>query len=203
MSPQGPTAITIATTASFAASLLPMLVADDQRRYVDANRAACLLLREPRESVLRLRIDDLTPPEARRGLDQLWQEFLNEGSQAGTFDLLTPDGVRLAVEYSATANVEPGRHLSVFAFPTSEHEADEVRPVDGLLTEREREILALVAMGERTAGIGYLLGISPATVETHIRHGMTKLGAKSRTHAVTLGLQRGEIGLQLGPPRPA
>ena len=180
-----------------------MLVADDDRQYVDANRAACLLLRSTRERVLQLRIDDLTPPEVRHGVDQLWEAFLREGSQAGTFELLMPDGARLALEYSATANVEPGRHLSALSFPTSGHEEEPVSSVDGLLTEREREILALVAMGERTAGIGYLLGISPATVETHVRHCMTRLDAKSRTHAVTLGLQRGEIGLHLGPPRPA
>ena len=180
-----------------------MLMADDERRYVDANRAACLLLRSTRESVLGLAIDDLTPPELRHSLDDLWEAFLREGSQAGTFELLMPDGVRLALEYSATANVEPGRHLSVLSFPTSEHQSDEIPPHDGLLTEREREILALVAMGERTAGIAYALGISPATVESHVRHCMTKLDAKSRTHAVILGLQRGEIGLRLDARRPA
>lgn len=177
-----------------------MLVTDDERRYVDANRAACLLLRSTRESVLRLRIDDLTPPEGRHGVAELWEAFLSAGSQAGTFELLMPDGARLAVEYSATANVEPGRHLSVLSFPTSEQEGDEIFPVDGLLTEREREVLALLAMGERTAGIAYSLGISPATVETHVRHCKAKLDARSRAHAVTLGLQRGEIGLQLGAP---
>jgi len=179
-----------------------MLVADDDRRYVDANRAACLLLRSPRERVLELRIDDLTPPEGRDGMEELWQAFLRDGTQAGTFELLMPDGARLAVEYSATANVEPGRHLSVLSFPTSEEEIDIRSPLGGLLTEREREVLTLVAMGERTAGIGDALGISPATVETHVRHSMTKLDARSRTHAVILGLQRGEIGLQLGPREP-
>jgi PAS domain S-box-containing protein len=197
-----PTAVTRATTASFAGSLLPMLVADDDRRYLDANRAACLLLRLTRERVLGLRIDDLTPSEVRDGLDELWQAFLRDGTQAGTFELQMPDGPRLAVDYSATANVELGRHLSVLSFPTAERGEDDASQVGTLLTEREREVLALVAMGERTAGIGYALGISPATVETHIRHSMTKLQARSRTHAVTLGLQRGEIGLQLGP-RPA
>jgi DNA-binding CsgD family transcriptional regulator len=190
-------AVKSATTASFSASLLPKLVADDERRYVDANRAACLLLRSTRESVLRLRIDDLTPPALRHGAAELWEAFLRTGTQAGTFELLMPDGALLSIEYSATANVEPGRHLSVLSFPTSEQEGDETLAVGGLLTEREREVLALVAMGERTAGIAYSLGISPATVETHIRHSVGKLGAKSRTHAVTLGLQRGEIGLQL------
>ena len=42
-----------------------MVLADDERRYVAANAAACLLLRLPEEDVLRLRVDDLTPPEHR------------------------------------------------------------------------------------------------------------------------------------------
>jgi DNA-binding CsgD family transcriptional regulator len=179
------------------------LVADDQRRYVDANRAACLLLRTTLDHVLRLRIDDLTPPDLRGGVEALWEEFLREGSQSGTFELAMPDGARTLVDYSATANVEPGRHLSVLSIPASNEHSDG-GPADGppsrWLTGREREVLALVAMGERSAGIASALHISPATVETHIRHCMAKLGAKNRAHAVTLGLQRGEIGLRLGGP---
>ena len=196
--------VTTATTASFDGSLLPMLVVDNQRRYVNANRAACLLLRLPREEALRLRIDDLTPPEFRRNTVELWEAFLREGSQSGTFELLMPDGARLLVDYSATAEVEPGRHLSVLSIPTRDHANDAIslkserRP--GVLTEREREVLALVAMGERSAGIGYALGISPATVEAHVRHCLAKLEAKNRTHAVTLGLQRGEITMNLSAP---
>jgi PAS domain-containing protein len=43
--------------ADFESSLVPMLIADDQRRYVQANPAACLLLRLDHEAVLR-RSDD-------------------------------------------------------------------------------------------------------------------------------------------------
>ena len=204
MHPGVPTGTTSATMASFDGSLLPMLVADDERRYVDANRAACLLLRSTLERVVELRIDDLTPPEFRGGaVEQLWQEFLREGSQSGTFELLMPDGARMLIDYSATANVEPGRHLSVLSIPTRDEQAER-RTTEGSpsrsLTEREREVLALVAMGERSAGIASALNISSATVETHIRHCMAKLDAKNRAHAVTLGLQRGEIGLRLGGP---
>jgi DNA-binding CsgD family transcriptional regulator len=183
-----------------------MLVVDNERRYVDANRAACLLLRLPREGVLRLRIDDLTPPEFRRNTVELWNAFLREGSQSGTFELLMPDGARLLVDYSATAEVEPGQHLSVLSIPTRDHANDAISPESdrrpGVLTEREREVLALVAMGERSAGIGYALAISPATVEAHVRHCLAKLGAKNRTHAVTLGLQRGEIAIHLSAHSP-
>ena len=176
-----------------------MLIADDQRRYVDANRAACLLLRCTREEVLGRSIDDLTPPESRADTVALWDAFLRDGSQSGTFELLMPDGPRLRVEYSATANIEPGRHLSILLVagrgdPETFSIADGESP---LLTQREREVLALVAMGERTGAIAATLVISPATVETHVRHCIVKLGAKNRAHAITLGLQHGEIALDL------
>ncbi|WP_018352782.1 helix-turn-helix transcriptional regulator [Longispora albida] len=54
---------------------------------------------------------------------------------------------------------------------------------DGELTDRERQILELVAGGEPTRRIAGVLGISRETVETHIRAGMRKLGARTRTEA--------------------
>lgn len=180
-----------------------MLIADDQRRYVDANRAACLLLRCPRAEVLRRSIDDLTPPESRADTPVLWDAFLRGGTQSGTFELLMPDGPRLRVDYSATANIEPGRHLSILLVATGEE--PELLPVadseSPLLTQRQREVLALIAMGESSAAIAGALVISQATVETHVRHCVAKLGAKNRAHAITLGLQHGEIAIDLGPPR--
>ncbi|TQS46705.1 LuxR C-terminal-related transcriptional regulator [Cryptosporangium phraense] len=57
------------------------------------------------------------------------------------------------------------------------------------LTAREREVLALVAAGEPTRRIAGQLGISRETVETHVRSGMRKLGARTRTEAATLVLE--------------
>jgi DNA-binding CsgD family transcriptional regulator len=57
------------------------------------------------------------------------------------------------------------------------------------LTERERAVLRLVARGEPTRRIAGQLGISGETVETHIRSGMRKLGARTRTEAAALALE--------------
>jgi PAS domain S-box-containing protein len=180
-----------------------MLVADDDRRYVAANPAACLLLRLPEDEVLGLRIDDLTPPEAHGQIDRMWAAFLTEGTQRGTFELRMPDGPRLAVEYSATAHIETSRHLSILIFPASpEPEPDPSRAGDiELLTDREREVLNLVAMGMGSTWIASTLGVSPSTVETHVRHCLLKLGARNRAHAIALGVRRGEIRLDLGEGR--
>ncbi|MEO3819507.1 LuxR C-terminal-related transcriptional regulator [Plantactinospora sp. B24E8] len=60
---------------------------------------------------------------------------------------------------------------------------------DGDLTDREREVLRLVAAGEPTRRIAGRLGISGETVETHVRSGMRKLGARTRTEAAALALE--------------
>jgi DNA-binding CsgD family transcriptional regulator len=188
---------------SFRSSLLPMVIADDRRRYVAANPAACLLLRLPEEAVLARRVDDLTPPEGRDSMDELWAAFLREGTQRGTFELQMPDGPRLAVDYSATAHVEPGRHLSILMFPPGgEVEQNPTRPGrqagTELLTDREREVLNLVAMGMGSTWIASSLSVSTSTVETHVRHCLRKLHARNRAHAIALGVRRGEIRLDLG-----
>lgn len=189
--------------ASFHGSLVPMVIADEQRRFVASNPAARLLLRLEEAQVLRLRIDDLTPPENRPSLDALWETFLSDGVQEGTFELMMPDGARVEVEYSATANVEPGLHLSILMFPpggagrrSGPEEANQT------LTEREREVLGMVAGGRGTSWIAAELGVSSSTVETHVRHVLEKLGARNRAHAISLGLQRGEISLDLGSVHP-
>jgi DNA-binding CsgD family transcriptional regulator len=182
-----------------------MVVADDERRYVAVNPAACLLLRMSEADALRLRVDDLTPPEARATMDELWAVFLRDGTQRGTFELQMPDGPRLAVEYSATANVAPGRHLAILMFPTGgDGEAAPARhSTPELLTDRERQVLNLVAMGMGSTSIASALSVSTHTVETHVRHCLAKLGARNRAHAIALGVRTGDIRLDLGQLLPA
>jgi len=60
------------------------------------------------------------------------------------------------------------------------------KPRQELLSTREREVLALVAQGLRNREIAERLFISEVTVKAHMRSIMGKLGARSRTHAVSL-----------------
>jgi two-component system NarL family response regulator len=59
------------------------------------------------------------------------------------------------------------------------------------LTGREMDVLRLVAAGHANKQIAVALQISEATVKTHINNLLVKLGAASRTEAVTIGLRRG------------
>lgn len=64
-------------------------------------------------------------------------------------------------------------------------------PVD--LTKRECEVLGLIAQGMTNEEIGKQLFLSPETIKSHVRHILSKLSAKSRAHAVALGLRSGQI----------
>jgi DNA-binding NarL/FixJ family response regulator len=61
------------------------------------------------------------------------------------------------------------------------------------LSERELQVLALVAAGETNAEIGKALFLSADTVKTHLGNLLDKLPARDRTHAAVLGLRWGLI----------
>jgi DNA-binding NarL/FixJ family response regulator len=63
------------------------------------------------------------------------------------------------------------------------------------LTEREVEVLRLVAKGLRNKEIARVIGRTEETVKIHVKHLMQKLDVDDRTEAVTLALQRGIIHL--------
>lgn len=66
---------------------------------------------------------------------------------------------------------------------------------DDLLTEREVEILKLVAIGCSNRSIGEHLHIAEYTVKDYLKSISSKLGADDRTHAVTIAVRRGYFDL--------
>ena len=184
-----------------------MLIADDQRRWVTGNAAACELLGIAREDVPWRKIDDFTPQSEHRRLEDQWQAFLTSGTAEGWYQLYVPDRGPVPVEFSATANVLPARHLSVFIPPDEAVEQAEgavvpdpawtpVMATDSErleLTEREREVMTLVASGLQGGDVAELLFVSPETVKSHVSNAMGKLGAHTRAHAVAIALITGQI----------
>lgn len=61
------------------------------------------------------------------------------------------------------------------------------------LTEREREVMTLVASGLQTGDIAERLFLAPETVKSHVQNAMGKLGAHTRAHAVAIALIRAQI----------
>jgi DNA-binding NarL/FixJ family response regulator len=64
------------------------------------------------------------------------------------------------------------------------------------LSERERQVLALVRQGISNKEIATQLGLGVRTIETHVSNAMAKLGARSRLEAINLAVQRGFISLE-------
>jgi DNA-binding NarL/FixJ family response regulator len=64
-------------------------------------------------------------------------------------------------------------------------------PEIAALTEREREVVALIGEGMSNTEIADQLSLSPLTVKTHANHAMTKVGARDRAQLVVLAYQAG------------
>jgi len=75
----------------------------------------------------------------------------------------------------------------------AEHAADDA------LSSREIDVLRLIAAGNANKQIADKLFIEETTVKSHVSSILSKLGANDRTHAVTIGLQRGIIELDVLP----
>jgi len=66
-------------------------------------------------------------------------------------------------------------------------------PTMRILTDREREVVALVAQGLTNDEIAGELVLSPATARTHVSRAMTKLGARDRAQLVVFAYQSGLV----------
>jgi len=67
--------------------------------------------------------------------------------------------------------------------------------MDDALTEREIDVLKLIAKGCSNKVVANRLTISEDTVKGHVRNILSKLGASDRTHAVTIAVKRGFFDL--------
>jgi len=69
------------------------------------------------------------------------------------------------------------------------HAAMQPPPPGNDLTGREREVLGLIVKGYGNIEIGERLGVSPATIKTHLNNIFSKLHVTNRTEAATLAIQ--------------
>jgi DNA-binding CsgD family transcriptional regulator len=185
----------------FENSHIPMTMADNDRRHVAANGPARLLFRLTEAEILERCIDDLTPPHELPMLYERWARLMAEGAVGGPYQVAFPDGSDLRIVYCALANALPGQHLIIF-LPAQwsveellEHQDAAAEPLARALSPREQEVLSLIAIGADRQGIAEELTISVATVRTHVRNLLRKLGARNRAHAITLAMQHGLLEL--------
>ncbi|MEU7875547.1 response regulator transcription factor [Dactylosporangium sp. NPDC049140] len=112
---------------------------------------------------------------------------------AGAVELL--HAVRVIADGDAL--LAPGitrRLIGQFTAVRSAHRRAEERLA--VLTQREREIVALVGQGLSNHEIAHALSLSPATARTHVSRAMIKLGARDRAQLVVIAYQTGLVTVE-------
>jgi len=89
------------------------LAADNTGQYIAVNGGASTLTGYSRAELLRMSVRDLTPAMRQDLSSDLWNRFIQAGTQAGEYVLQRKDGSPIGVHYAAFASVVPGVHVSV------------------------------------------------------------------------------------------
>jgi DNA-binding CsgD family transcriptional regulator len=182
----------------FERSLVPMVMVDDARRYVEVNRPARLWFRLSLEEMRRFGIGDLTPAPRDGLMEESWSRLLDVGCIAGRYPVYGSDGSPLDVVYCGFARILPGLHLIAFApadWPEDQADAGEYDGPDptAALTLREIEVLALAADGLSGPELAEALFLSTATIATHFKNIYAKLAVGNRAAAVAKAMRLGLI----------
>ncbi|MEV0822283.1 response regulator transcription factor [Nonomuraea rubra] len=127
-------------------------------------------------------------------LDEYVYEALRSGAGGFLVKDAEPAEIRHAVRVAARGDalLSPGvtrRLIEEFTARPAALDDDRL----GVLTGREREVLARVARGQSNARIGEELFMSPLTVKTHVNRMMAKLSAHDRAQLVVIAYETGLV----------
>ena len=176
-----------------AGALRPDVVLMDIRMPgVDGLTAARQIAADPGLSQVRVIV--LTTFEA----DEYVVEALRSGASGFLGKSVEPDDLLDAIRVVAAgeALLSPRATSGLIARFLAQPSQDRPDGDDGMLdvlTDREREMVALVAHGLTNEDIAERLHLSPLTVKTHINRAMSKLRARDRAQLVVLAYQTGLV----------
>ncbi|WP_413250315.1 response regulator [Sinomonas flava] len=127
-------------------------------------------------------------------------EYVTGAIRAGASGFLVkdtePEDLVRAVRavHDGDAMLSPSVTRRLLTRLAAEGPAERAEPIDvGLLTEREREVVALVGQGLNNAEIAERLFITPLTAKTHVSRAMTKLDLRDRAQLVVLAYESGLV----------
>jgi DNA-binding NarL/FixJ family response regulator len=184
-----------------AAALRPDVVLMDVRMPgTDGLAAAKAISADP--ALADVRIIVLTTFEA----DEYVLEALRSGASGFLGKSVEPeellDAIRVVAGGEALLSPRATRGLIARFLAQPQDGPADVRPqLLEVLTEREREVMALVAQGLSNADIAARLYLSPLTVKTHVARAMGKLDVRDRAQLVVLAYQTGLV--RAGGPTPS
>lgn len=167
-----------------------VVLMDIRMPVLDGLEATRLLLDDPRTSEIKVVV--LTTYET----DENVFTALRIGATGFLLKDIEPDELRRAVKVAAAgeALLSPSVTRRLIAEYTERLASPPLDPSPlEVLTEREREVMAVVAEGLTNQEISDGLYLSPATVKTHISRILTKLQARDRTQLVVIAYEAGLV----------
>lgn len=190
-----------------------MVLADRDLRFVAVNDAALALYQYEREQLIGQPAGaTFVGGQSSGGVDE-WEDLLRDGDLYGERVIEHPSGNLMRVSFAAHATTVGGEWRALFVTLSAKLEPNgseligSVTPpgarrgessareafgeLGGVLTPREREVVRRVALGRSTPQIALDLSLSPATVRSHVRNAMVKVGAHTRAQLVALVLGEG------------
>lgn len=118
-------------------------------------------------------------------MDDIHQKHLNLQNQIEAF-----------IQITDSNNIEAQKILSFFQKELNDlSELSRPKSIESPLSNREQQVLNLIAQGQPNKEIAYQLSISPKTVQFHIKSIFNKLEVGSRTEAATKAIK---LGIMLG-----
>jgi DNA-binding CsgD family transcriptional regulator len=183
---------------AFKRSLNPMALTDASRVLMDVNPAFVKLLARRRGELTERPIYEFIEHGPLVSPDE-WRQALSRDEFTGEANLLRADGDTVAVQFACYPETVTGRRLVLFVALAASRWGGQFRrrmPDEGRvgrLSERELEVIRLIAHGASGPEIADELGISHNTVRTHAANAMGRVGARSRAHLVAKVLGDGTV----------
>jgi PAS domain S-box-containing protein len=177
---------------AFNQSRNPMVLLDEDRRHVEVNGAYVQLLGYRPSDLIGRPVYELRADHSSVSEKQ-WHAALRRKQFTGTIELLRADGGHVTVEYAGHPEMVTGRQLVLFvalrvARGARLRDEDPQALVRADLSQRELEVVKLLAEGMSGPEVAEELRIAHNTVRTHTRNAMTKMNARSRAQLVAKSL---------------
>jgi len=132
---------------------------------------------------------DAGRPRGAARIPHSWQIHLRRGVRARVLASIELEHTQIPLDVDAWIQIQdPGRLTIRLELPDRPAIANGTDDGVATLTQRERAVIDLVATGKASQEIGKALHISPATVRTHVRNAMAKVGAHTRAQLIAIVL---------------
>jgi protein-histidine pros-kinase len=171
-----------------------MAVVDDRRRIVDVNPAFCTLFARSKRDLLGMTIDGLGVFRAEP--ERMWRRFLRSGKSHGEGRVRRPDGSLRSVEYTATANIVPSRHLGIVRDTTERAHAEAMLRRLATIVETSDDPIIACTLDDTietwNRGAIRLFGFEPAEMIGRSIESIVPLERRSELAFLRSRIERGE-----------